>query len=101
MVDDNKLYLHWKYHPKGLQRQDIRQTFNTNLRQHIPFEKMVIAMSRPKNLRDVLTRTTLKLPEDFNLNKLIEETKPQTYNQVEANSDKKLSEDSLLSRLTT
>jgi hypothetical protein len=101
MVDDNKLYLHWKYHPKGLQRQDIRQTFNTSLRQHIPFEKMVIAMSRPKNLRDVLTRTTLKLPEDFNLNKLIEETKPQTYNQVEANSDKKLSEDSLLSRLTT
>jgi hypothetical protein len=80
--NDNNLYFHWKYHPKGLQWQDIRQTFNANLRQHIPFERMVIAMSRPRNLRDILTRTALKLPEDFNLNKFIEETKLQTSQSV-------------------
>jgi ribosomal protein L16/L10AE len=38
---------------------------------------MIIAMSRPKNLRDVLTRAALKLPGDLQIRKIIEETKQQ------------------------
>jgi hypothetical protein len=75
--EDNNLFIHWQFHPKGLQRQDIRQSFNSTLQSHTPFERMIIAMSRPKNLRDVLTRAALKLPGDLQIRKIIEETKQQ------------------------
>jgi hypothetical protein len=75
--EDNNLFIHWQFHPKGLQRQDIRQSFNSTLQSHTPFERMIIAMSRPKNLRDVLTRAALKLPGDLQIEKFIEETKQQ------------------------
>ncbi len=39
---------------------------------------MIIAVSRPKNLRDALTRAALKLPEDIQLSRLIEEIKLHT-----------------------
>jgi hypothetical protein len=73
--EDNTLYIHWKYHPKGLQQLNILQLFNATLQPYIPFEKMTIAVSRPKNLRDTLTRAALKLPEDIQLSSLIAETK--------------------------
>jgi hypothetical protein len=38
---------------------------------------MIIAISRPKNLRDVLTKAALKLPGDLQIEKFIEETKQQ------------------------
>jgi hypothetical protein len=76
--EDSTLYIHWKYHPKGLQWLNIRQLFNTTLQPYIPFDKMTIAVSRPKNLRDTLTRAALKLPEDIQLSRLIEEVKLHT-----------------------
>jgi hypothetical protein len=75
--EDNNLFIHWQFHPKGLQRQDIRQSFNSTLQSHTPFERMIIAISRPKNLRDVLTKAALKLPGDLQIEKFIEETKQQ------------------------
>jgi hypothetical protein len=57
--EDSTLYIHWKYHPKGLQWLNIRQLFNTTLQPYIPFDKMTIAVSHPKNLRDTLTRAAL------------------------------------------
>jgi hypothetical protein len=33
---------------------------------------MQVAISRPKNLRDALTRTELSLPNNFDLNEVIE-----------------------------
>jgi hypothetical protein len=51
------LYLHWTYHPDGLQRQDLRQAFDTTLKDALPYDRMQVAISRPKNLRDILTET--------------------------------------------
>lgn len=79
--EDSTLYIHWKYHPKGLQRSNIRHLFNTTLQPHIPFERMIIAVSRPKNLRDALTRAALKLPVDIQISRLIEEIQLHT-NQI-------------------
>jgi hypothetical protein len=70
-TNDNTLYIHWTYHPKDLQHQDIRHLYNNILQPHIPQNRMVIAVSRPKNLRDVLTKTELKLPKNIKLQNLI------------------------------
>jgi hypothetical protein len=69
--NDNSLYIHWTYHPKDLQRQDIRKLYESILEPYTPHNRMVVAISRPKNLRDVLTKTELKLPEKMNLYDLI------------------------------
>jgi hypothetical protein len=62
-IANKSLYLHWKYHPAGLQRDTLRAIFDATLKDCNPFKKgMTIAMSRPKNLRDLLTRTTLNEP---------------------------------------
>jgi len=53
----NTLYLHWAYHPHGLQRKDIRRIFDNTLKPALDcYDKMQIAISRPKNLREILTR---------------------------------------------
>jgi len=61
------LYIHWPFHPHGIQRHTIRQLFNTILQPYLPFNRMQVAMSRPKNLKDVLTRAALTLPDDLSL----------------------------------
>jgi len=59
----NTLYIHWAHHPNGLQRSDIRRIYNQTLQQNDIHDRMVVALSRPKNLRDVLTKTALTLRE--------------------------------------
>jgi hypothetical protein len=78
--EDKNLFIHWQFHPKGLQRQDICQSFNSTLQSHTPFERMIIAMSRPKNLRDILTRAALKLPEEIQIERFVEKIKLQSAN---------------------
>jgi len=68
----NTLYIHWDYHPHGLQRGALHKIFNDTLSQSLDFTKMQVAISRPKNLRDALTRTELSLPNNFDLNEVIE-----------------------------
>jgi len=43
--NDNTLYLHWKYNPKGIQRNTIHRLYNELLKPHLDFTEMVIAMS--------------------------------------------------------
>ena len=63
-IANRSLYLHWEYHPNGIQRQRLRAIFKETLEACNPFKQgMIVAMSRPKNLRDLLTRTTLQEPE--------------------------------------
>jgi len=69
--DQNTLYIHWPYHPHGIQRHTIHQLFNNILQPHIPFDKIQVAISRPKNLKDILTRTSLTLPNDLSLDTMI------------------------------
>jgi hypothetical protein len=72
MENNDTLYLHWEHHPKGLQRKTLRQIYNTTLRSVNPFQNMTMAVSRPKNLRDVLTKASLRLPKDLLLQPIIE-----------------------------
>ena len=62
-IANRSLYLHWRYHPTGIQRDKLREIYDATLKSCNPFQQgMTIAMSRPKNLRDLLTRTTLNEP---------------------------------------
>jgi len=72
---DKTLYIHWKYHPSGLQNTDIRQAYNSPLKGSIPFDNMQIALSRQKNLRDILSRATLTLPENLTIHDLLNQSK--------------------------
>ena len=65
----NILYIHWRHHPGGLQRAEIRRIFESTLQPYLPYERMQIAMSRPKNLREVLTKTALS--DTVNIDTLI------------------------------
>ena len=56
---------------KGLQRQHLPQLYDKTLRNVLPFQKMQVAISRPRNLRDVLTKAAIKLPQDFDINQAI------------------------------
>jgi hypothetical protein len=71
----NTLYIHWQFHPNGLQCSDIRLAYNKTLQPYLPYNNMRVAISRPKNLRDILAKTALKLPENANINELINTAK--------------------------
>jgi len=70
-TSSNTLYLHWSYNPYGIQSNTIRHLYNKILHSHIPFDRMQIALSRPENLRDILTHTQITVPENVNLPELI------------------------------
>jgi hypothetical protein len=57
--DTNTLYIHWEYHPHGLQRKDIREIYNKTLEPLLEYNKMTVAIAHPRNFRDILTKTAL------------------------------------------
>jgi hypothetical protein len=65
--NQNTLYIHWPFHPHGIQRHTIRQLFDAILQPCIPFSRMQVAISRPKNLKDALKQAALTLPDDLSL----------------------------------
>ena len=70
----NTLYLHWPYHPKGLQRQQIRCLYDTILKPTLPeYDNMQIAVSCPKNLRDLLTKTALNTTDSAIVTSILNE----------------------------
>jgi len=75
--DSSTLYIHWRYHPAGIQRSDIRQIYNKTLQPYLTYDNMRVAISRPTNLRDRLTNTVLTTPKGINLENLIKEMSPQ------------------------
>ena len=67
--DDVPVIIHLKYHPRGIQRSDLRRIYNQTLGVKIK-NKVIIAVSRPKNLREQLCRSHLPSmpkcdPSDF------------------------------------
>jgi len=60
------LYLHWPFHPNGLNRQLIRRLYDNTLKPVLDYDNMQIAFSRPKNLRDLLSKSALA-PTDESL----------------------------------
>ena len=55
----NTLFLHWQYHPHGIQKRELRMLYNNTLKPHLEYDKVTIAMSPPTNLRDLLTNAKL------------------------------------------
>ena len=48
------------------------------LKETIPFERMQVAISRPRNLRDILTKAAITLPHGYDINKVIQECATKT-----------------------
>jgi hypothetical protein len=72
---DNVIYMHKTFHPYGIQRKDIRRHFQRILEPHLNGEKMTVAISRPTNLRDMLTKARLVLPDNIDVHKLVQQRK--------------------------
>ena len=81
-TDSKKLYIHWPFNPNGLQQKEIRQIYNTILQPYLDYDHMQIAISRPKNIKDILTRSALKLPPNLSLESLIQQHKIDTNQDV-------------------
>jgi hypothetical protein len=60
----NTLFYHLEYHPRGLTRHTIRVEYNfTGCVNESGFSRLIIAFSRPRNLRDALMQTKLEEPD--------------------------------------
>jgi hypothetical protein len=71
--EGNTLYIHQTYHPQGIQRGVIRTLYNKTLKPILDFDRMTVAISRPRNLRDILTKASLTLPPHLNVQQIINE----------------------------
>jgi hypothetical protein len=69
--DHDTLFIHWVHHPKGLSGNDIRRCYKQTLEPHLNYNRMIVAISRPKNLKDALTRATLTLPNGSTVQQFI------------------------------
>jgi predicted Ser/Thr protein kinase len=65
--NQNTLFIHWQFHPQGIQRRELRHLYSNLLKPYLDFDKVTIAVSRPKNLRDLLTNARL----DYKLEHLL------------------------------
>jgi hypothetical protein len=64
------IIFHLPFHPRGIQRQTIRNVYNKTVGRHIMDQQLIVAVSRPRNLHDRLCRTKLsdidgKNPSNF------------------------------------
>jgi hypothetical protein len=73
--NDNTLFIHWTFHPNGLQRKDIRDAFNATLQNHLDYSKATVAIARPHNLKDILSKTALTKSPVFSAQKTIDNLK--------------------------
>jgi hypothetical protein len=51
-IEQNRLFIHAEYHPRGISRHVIRQLYNRTLTKTKLFDDFIVANHRPKNLRD-------------------------------------------------
>jgi hypothetical protein len=56
-----------------MQRRDIRNAFKNTLQPVLDYNKMIVTISRPKNLRDTLTKTQLLAPDNLTVQQLIDD----------------------------
>jgi hypothetical protein len=65
-----KIFYHLAYHPRGVQRQEVRHLYDHTVGPLLPNRQLTIAVSRPPNLRDGLCSSDLvslpnQNPSDF------------------------------------
>jgi len=70
--NEDTLFIHWTFHPNGLQRKDIREAYKTTLQVHLEYTRMTVAIARPHNLRDILSKTTLTVSPEFSAKSCID-----------------------------
>jgi hypothetical protein len=77
--DDNTLFIHWKHNPNNINRSEIHAIYNETLNGIDNFTNIKIAVSKPRNLRDILCHTQIPSLQDCNvsdiLNKIINNCK--------------------------
>jgi hypothetical protein len=64
------IILHLEYHPRGIQRSQVRQVYSDTLAPLLKDRNLILAVSRPRNLRDRVCSTRLpdvpgENPSDF------------------------------------
>ena len=57
--DKRTFFLHTQYHPRGLSRKWLHDAYQQSLSKLGFYERQIICLSRPKNLRDILIPSTL------------------------------------------
>jgi len=73
-TDDETLYIHWRHHPSNIPKRKIRQIYDQTLRGNDGYHNMTLAVSRPKNLRDMLCRTDLHDTPGKNVSDILDKT---------------------------
>ena len=64
------IFIHTTYHPRGIQRDEFRKIWNSTLALDIP-NPLIVAVHRPKNLRDQLCNSKLPSVKNNNQSDLI------------------------------
>jgi hypothetical protein len=83
--EDKTLFIQWVYNPKDIHYKELCALYNTILQPHVSFDKMVITLSRPKNLRDLLICSRLTLPNNLNLRDTVDQLKQLLLCKEQAN----------------
>lgn len=73
----NTLFFHGEYHPRGISRRDVRKAYSDILEGHCGFDRLVVAYSKPQNLRGALMRTKLSEPDGFRASDFISRLLPE------------------------
>ena len=68
------IIFHLEYHPRGIQRSQVRQVYSDTLAPLLPERNLILAVSRPRNLRDRVCSTRLPDVPGENPSDLMENT---------------------------
>jgi hypothetical protein len=58
-VSAHVLFQHGEYHPRGISRRNICRTFVDTIGNNSGFDQLIVAYSRPRNIRDALIKLNL------------------------------------------
>jgi hypothetical protein len=58
-TEKKPIFFHLPYHPRGIQRATIRNIFSSTLQNVLPQRRLIVAVSRQKNLGDRVCQTRL------------------------------------------
>jgi hypothetical protein len=76
--NSNTLFIHWRFNPFDIQRSDLRRYYNKTLEQLLDYDKVTAAISRPKNLIDLISKTPLELPAHLDIQDMIQKSNKTT-----------------------
>jgi hypothetical protein len=74
----NTLFIHWKFNPFDIQRSDLIRYYNKTLEQLLDYDKVTVAILRPKKLRDLISKTPLELPAHLDIQDMIQKSNKST-----------------------